>query len=357
VYGKGLQTETAMGLWLGFAPDNDEETVLNNLIANIQNHTNHPTTGILGWKYMLETLTEHGRSDVALLMNLQDTYPSFGYMIQGVGNPEPATTIWELWDSPVEGPGMNSRNHIMFGTVGSWFYKALIGLAVENGPNVVSLGPDGSLVNMYNLTSVSAKTRLAYGQIEVSWTVQLPSICVTSPENTVATVACEDNAVIIQILDAYYGTPKGDCSGFQPGSCNSANAFTNISELCLGTQSCSIPVNNVFFGGDPCFGKPKTFALRVNCSKIIPYTFDLNVVVPIGQQANINVPVMQKLGQNIQNLKIEESGEVVWKGGLFVPGVTGIYKASANAAGNGITFMVGSGSYSFQSFAIEPFNA
>jgi len=81
------------------------------------------------------------------------------------------------------------------------------------------------------------------------------------------------------------------------------------------------------------------------------------VIVPIGQQANINVPIMQKLGQNIQNLKIEESGEVVWKGGLFVPGVEGIYKASANAAGNGITFLVGSGSYSFQSFAIEPFNA
>ena len=48
-------------------------------------------------------------------------YPSYGFMITHLD--EPATTIWELWDSPTEGPGMNSRNHIMFGTVGSWFYK------------------------------------------------------------------------------------------------------------------------------------------------------------------------------------------------------------------------------------------
>ena len=33
---------------------------------------------------------------------------------------EPATTLWELWNSDTQGPGMNSRNHIMFGTVSSW---------------------------------------------------------------------------------------------------------------------------------------------------------------------------------------------------------------------------------------------
>eukprot|EP01097_Dermamoeba_algensis_P004256 TRINITY_DN2810_c0_g1_i5.p1 TRINITY_DN2810_c0_g1~~TRINITY_DN2810_c0_g1_i5.p1 ORF type:complete len:188 (-),score=56.66 TRINITY_DN2810_c0_g1_i5:95-658(-) len=43
-------------------------------------------------------------------------------------NVEPATTLWELWDSPFEGPGMNSRNHIMFGGVGEWFYSGLLGI-------------------------------------------------------------------------------------------------------------------------------------------------------------------------------------------------------------------------------------
>ena len=33
---------------------------------------------------------------------------------------EPATTLWELWNSDEAGPGMNSRNHIMFGGNGVW---------------------------------------------------------------------------------------------------------------------------------------------------------------------------------------------------------------------------------------------
>ena len=68
---------------------------------------------------MFEALSIEGRSDVALAMTTQTTYPSYGYMLQGKGNQEPATTIWELWDSDKEGPGMNSRNHIMVKFYGS----------------------------------------------------------------------------------------------------------------------------------------------------------------------------------------------------------------------------------------------
>jgi len=32
---------------------------------------------------------------------------------------EPSTTIWELMNGNYRGPGMNSRNHIMFGSIGS----------------------------------------------------------------------------------------------------------------------------------------------------------------------------------------------------------------------------------------------
>jgi len=46
-------------------------------------------------------------------MTLQNTYPSYGYEIEGVGNDEPATTLWELWNSDVAGPGMNSRFYII----------------------------------------------------------------------------------------------------------------------------------------------------------------------------------------------------------------------------------------------------
>ena len=49
-----------------------------------------------------------------------------GYMI--ANKYEPATTLWELWNSDDQGPGMNSRNHIMFGSISS--YDAVFTFAV-----------------------------------------------------------------------------------------------------------------------------------------------------------------------------------------------------------------------------------
>lgn len=109
----------------------------------------HFTTGIIGLKYMLEVRTDGpysayqpgspqspspaaaavakalsartpglvlaccqvlgslGRLDVAVTTLQQRTYPSFGFML--TNEYEPATTVWELWNAHVEGPGMNSR--------------------------------------------------------------------------------------------------------------------------------------------------------------------------------------------------------------------------------------------------------
>eukprot|EP01052_Picozoa_sp_SAG31_P024328 SAG31_NODE_2062_length_6536_cov_8.777691_5_plen_125_part_00 len=38
-------------------------------------------TGIIGTTFMFDTLTRYGRADVVLDVLLNDTYPSFGYMI------------------------------------------------------------------------------------------------------------------------------------------------------------------------------------------------------------------------------------------------------------------------------------
>jgi len=61
----------------------------------------------------------------------QTTYPSWGYMIYN--DIEPATTLWELWDTPTGNPGMDSRDHIMFGSLGSWFYTDLVGIQQAKG--------------------------------------------------------------------------------------------------------------------------------------------------------------------------------------------------------------------------------
>ena len=73
--------------------------------------------GILGAKYLLNALTENGRADVAYRIASQKDLPSWGWWLE-----QGATTLWEQWN------GTESHNHIMFGDISAWFYKALAGI-------------------------------------------------------------------------------------------------------------------------------------------------------------------------------------------------------------------------------------
>ena len=122
-YANGSQTANALALFLDLGPESARGTAWGNLFDNLAYKNNsHLTTGIIGTKYIMEVLTRFGNSDLAYDIAAQTTYPSWGYMIENG-----ATTLWELWQRR-EGPSMNSHNHPMFGSVGSWFYKALAGI-------------------------------------------------------------------------------------------------------------------------------------------------------------------------------------------------------------------------------------
>ena len=124
-YANGTQTANTLALFLGFVPEADRAAVWGNLFDNIvYKNYSHLTTGIIGTKYIMELLTSQGNSDLAYDIAAQTTYPSWGYMIENG-----ATTLWELWQLR-EGPSMNSHNHPMFGSVGSWLYKALAGISL-----------------------------------------------------------------------------------------------------------------------------------------------------------------------------------------------------------------------------------
>jgi alpha-L-rhamnosidase len=150
-YMSGLQTEQALSLYLGVAPDDLAPSILTYLIEDIKmTNEGHTTSGIIGIKWVMEVLSLMDRGDVALDLALQTTYPSWGYMIHS--QYEPATTVWELWNSDMEGPGMNSRNHHMFGSVLAWFYKYLAGiLPLAPGFSRVQIRP--SAIRLSNLTA------------------------------------------------------------------------------------------------------------------------------------------------------------------------------------------------------------
>ena len=124
-YGNNDQTSNVLGLQLGLVPEGAEEAVVDNLVEQIAvHHDYHFDTGIVGTKFILDTLTRYGLKEVAYRMMTQESYPSLGYMIKSG-----ATTVWERWEK-LTGTGMNSHNHIMFGTVDVWFYRSLAGIAL-----------------------------------------------------------------------------------------------------------------------------------------------------------------------------------------------------------------------------------
>ena len=153
--------------------------MLAKLLAAVEKRQGHIDTGILGAKYILNALTENGRADVAYRMASQKDLPSWGWWIE-----QGATTLWEQWN------GSESRNHIMFGDISAWFYKALAGINPDPGaagfkhvlvePNVVG-----------DLTAAKATYDSVRGRVASDWKIANGRfhLTVTIPANTTATVS------------------------------------------------------------------------------------------------------------------------------------------------------------------------
>ena len=128
-YADGRQTSFALALSApGVVPPADRDHVANGLLdALITRQQLHVSTGIIGAKALFPTLSAIGRTDTAVGLLEQLTWPSWGFM--AFNDLEPATTLWELWSAPWKGPGMNSRNHHMFSSVSLWILERVGGLS------------------------------------------------------------------------------------------------------------------------------------------------------------------------------------------------------------------------------------
>ena len=84
-----------------------------------KNH-GHINTGFVATKYFFETLSDCGLHNVAYYAMNQRDFPSYGWWIE-----QGATVTWERWD------GEKSRNHPMFGSGLTWFYRRLGGINTD----------------------------------------------------------------------------------------------------------------------------------------------------------------------------------------------------------------------------------
>ncbi len=121
IYGSGLQTELSVPLQWHLVPKAQIKKVADNLAKRVREDNNHIDVGLLGTKAILNALSENGHAQLAYQVATQETYPSWGWwVVKG------ANTLYENWD--IDASSDISLNHIMFGEISAWFYKALGGL-------------------------------------------------------------------------------------------------------------------------------------------------------------------------------------------------------------------------------------
>jgi alpha-L-rhamnosidase len=183
--GTGTQTSYVVALYTEMAPADLEPALVNNLVKDIEARGWHLSTGFLGTPFLLTTLADHARLDVAYHLLLNTTYPSWGYMLANG-----ATTWWERWNGDSGDPAMNSFNHYAFGSVVAWLYRYVVGIdTLPDGPGFrhILIHPRADAV----LTRASGEYESIYGTIRTDWRSEPGlsfSLRVHIPPNTFATI-------------------------------------------------------------------------------------------------------------------------------------------------------------------------
>lgn len=161
-YIQGSQTSQVLPLYLDIiTPQDKRAKVLERLVWDVKElHDRHLNTGIIGTRYLLPVLCDYDYEDLAYDVATQTSYPSWGYMIK-----EGATTLWERWEY-LTGTAMNSHNHIMLGSIDTWFYEYLAGIRPdEAGFKKIIIKPCFPT----RLKGVIAHTITPRGPVSISW--------------------------------------------------------------------------------------------------------------------------------------------------------------------------------------------
>lgn len=119
-YKGSSQFENLMPVALKITPSNEIHNVIKALVNNIYQNENHLTTGMSGTAYLLPTLSENGYHSLACALALNETYPSWCYMIH-----QGATSIWNRWNSDQTD---GSRNSIDLASINQWLFENLGGI-------------------------------------------------------------------------------------------------------------------------------------------------------------------------------------------------------------------------------------
>lgn len=189
---KPTLTANLLPLYFNMVPESERQQVFKNIVDTIHQNGDHLSTGVIGTQFLMRTLTENGRPDLAYLIAADRDYPGWGYMVN-----QGATTIWELWNGDKAAPNMNSQNHVMLlGDLIVWFYQSLAGIKGDHGFKHITMQPEP----VPGLEEVNGSYQSMHGLIRSHWKQSTQSFDwqITIPANTTATIyiPCNDPSKI-----------------------------------------------------------------------------------------------------------------------------------------------------------------
>jgi alpha-L-rhamnosidase len=117
----------ALPLLFDITPRQNRDNVIDKLVWQLTRArgTTQLTTGIVGTKYLIDTLALIDRNDLVYELFSRRAYPSWGFMLS-CG----ATTIWERWERMVSNE-MNVHSQTTLGAPAVWFYRDLAGIRLD----------------------------------------------------------------------------------------------------------------------------------------------------------------------------------------------------------------------------------
>ena len=177
-YEKGTQFSNAFPLFLGLTDPPEENQVMENILRDLEAHNGHFDVGVLGAKYLIEALTDHGVPERAFALATQTRYPSWSHLLEGG-----RTTLSEFWDLH------GSHNHVMLGSIDGWFYRTLAGIQ----PDPEQPGFRHIIIKPFippSLPFVRAQVETLGGRVSVAWsqTNGILKMQVSVPVNMNATI-------------------------------------------------------------------------------------------------------------------------------------------------------------------------
>ena len=240
----------------------------------------------------------------------------------------------------------------MYGGFGSWLYSGVAGLARawdSRGWERILVAPAAGAHP--NVTSASASVDTPGGFASVDWTQKSSGGggCDVAPENSNAVLTCiaagGKSGLFSGVAFASFGTPSGACPGpFAKGSCDAPASADVVSKACVGQSSCSVPVTNAAFGGDPCVNTLKHLAVLMqgDCAEV---KFSVVTQIPLGSVSDV---VVSTMGAGAAAATVYEGNSTVWAAGAYVPGTPGVTGAEASPDGKDVVVHTQSGRYAFK---------